>query len=46
MFLECALEAEADFLITGNTKHFPHGKFRNIQIVTPKEFLRFIASSI
>jgi predicted nucleic acid-binding protein len=42
-FLECALEAQADFLITGNTKHFPSGKFHNTQILTPGEFISCIA---
>jgi len=41
-FLECALEAEADFLITGNIKHFPPKKFHKTQIVTPSEFLSMI----
>lgn len=27
-FLECAVEAKADFLITGNVKHFSSGKFQ------------------
>ena len=38
-FLECAYEAEADFLITGNTKHFPFKKFRGIEVVSPREFI-------
>src|SRR5262249_12931263 len=33
-FLECAVEASADYLVTGNTRHFPE-QFENIQIVTP-----------
>jgi putative PIN family toxin of toxin-antitoxin system len=28
-FLECALAAEADYLITGNTKHFPFKRFQH-----------------
>lgn len=39
-FLECALAAKADFLITGNTKHFPLHSFYHTRIVTPAEFLR------
>ena len=35
MFLEVAKSVSADYLITGNTKHFP----KNNLIVTPKEFL-------
>jgi len=42
-FLECALEAKADYLITGNTKHFSFKKFRNTFIVTPRDFLDIIA---
>lgn len=42
-FLECALEAKADYLITGNKKHFSFKKFRNTFIVTPRDFLDIIA---
>ena len=38
--LECALAAEADALVTGNMEDIrPLGKFRNIEILTPREFL-------
>ena len=38
--LECALDAHADVLITGNMKDIrPLGTFRGIQILTPREFL-------
>ena len=38
--LECALAAEADVLVTGNMKDIrPLGKFRDIDIRTPREFL-------
>jgi putative PIN family toxin of toxin-antitoxin system len=40
-FLECALEAQADFIITGNTRHFPFKKFQVTRIVTPREFVEF-----
>ena len=40
-FLECAEAAEADYLVTGNTKHFP-AQFGNTRIVTPREFLDLI----
>jgi len=40
-FLECALEARADFIITGNTRHFPFKKFKTTRIVTPREFIEF-----
>ncbi len=38
-FIECAVDAGADFLITGNNKHFPFRSYRKLQIVTPKEFI-------
>lgn len=38
-FLECAVEADADFIITGNTRHFPFKSYRNIRIVSPKAFI-------
>ncbi|MGR3319404.1 MAG: putative toxin-antitoxin system toxin component, PIN family [Candidatus Anammoxibacter sp.] len=45
-FLECALVTKADFLVTGNSKHFPFKKFHNTRIVTPKEFLILIIKTI
>lgn len=35
--LECAVAASADYLVTGNTKHFPV-HFQHTAIVTPAEF--------
>jgi putative PIN family toxin of toxin-antitoxin system len=41
--LECALVAQAQFLITGDKKHLQHLKtFRGIRIVSPREFLDFL----
>ena len=38
--LECALDAEADVLVTGNMKHIrPLEAFKGIKILTPREFL-------
>ena len=37
--LEASLEAKADYIITGNRKHFPFAKFKKTRIVTPREFL-------
>jgi uncharacterized protein len=42
-FLECAEEAGADFLITGNIKHFPPGKFKGTIILNPAGFLSVMA---
>ena len=44
-FLECALAAEADFLVTGNTKHFPFKKFHRTRIVSPHEFLIIVGEA-
>ncbi|MBM2821250.1 MAG: hypothetical protein HW405_1010 [Candidatus Berkelbacteria bacterium] len=38
--LECAVEAKADFLISGDKKHLlPLKKFRRIEIVSAKKFI-------
>ncbi len=37
-FLECALEAEAAYLVTGNLRHFPRN-FRQVAIVSPRQLL-------
>jgi putative PIN family toxin of toxin-antitoxin system len=42
-FLECAEEAGADFLITGNIKHFPPGKFKVTRVLNPAQFLSIMA---
>jgi putative PIN family toxin of toxin-antitoxin system len=39
--LECARAADADYLVTGNTKHFPP-RFEGTRIVTPKQFIDLI----
>ena len=38
MLLELALEAKADFIITGNTNDFVMPEFKGTKIVTPKEY--------
>jgi hypothetical protein len=38
MLLELALEAKADFIITGNTNDFVMPEFEGTKIVTPKEY--------
>ena len=37
-FLELAETCQADYLITGNTKHFPMKEYKKTKIVSPKEF--------
>lgn len=44
-FLEAALSAKADFLITGNKRHFPARACKDVTVVTPAEFLQKLASS-
>jgi putative PIN family toxin of toxin-antitoxin system len=42
MFVECADAARADYLVTGNQRHFP--KFwKTTKIITSREFLSVIA---
>ena len=38
MFLEVALEAGANYIVTGNSKDFIMKEFRGTLILTPKEF--------
>jgi len=38
-FLECSLEAKADFLITGNQKHFLSKSFHKTCIISPRDFI-------
>ena len=40
-FYECAEAGKANFLITGNTRHFPKAH-KGTQIVTPREFIELI----
>jgi len=42
MFVECADVARADYLITGNIRHFPR-YWKRTKIITPREFLSLIA---
>jgi putative PIN family toxin of toxin-antitoxin system len=42
VFVECADAARADFLITGNRKHFPTF-WKNTKFVTPREFVSLVA---
>ncbi|MFB3886207.1 MAG: putative toxin-antitoxin system toxin component, PIN family [Thermodesulfobacteriota bacterium] len=41
--LECAIDGEADFIVTGDTKHIlPLREFRGIKILSPSEFIKRI----
>jgi putative PIN family toxin of toxin-antitoxin system len=35
---ECAAASKADYIVTGNKKHFPKG-YENMQLVNPRELL-------
>ena len=42
IFVDCADAARADYLVTGNQKHFP--KFwKKTKIITPREFISLVA---
>jgi len=43
-FLECAMEAGSDFLITGNVKHFPK-KHKDRRVISPAQFLSNIVKA-
>ena len=40
IYLNTALSANAQFLITGNSKDFPERKYKNCTIISPAEFLK------
>jgi len=42
-FLEVALSAGVDCLVTGNTRHYPSQERRGIQVVSPRECLELIS---
>jgi uncharacterized protein len=42
VFLECADSARADYLITGNQKHFPRF-WKATKVITPREFIEVAA---
>jgi putative PIN family toxin of toxin-antitoxin system len=42
IFLECADAARADYLITGNQKHFPRF-WKRTKIITSREFISLVA---
>ena len=44
-FLECASAAGANYLVTGNTKHFPRA-FKGTVIVTPRQFMDLLLPKI
>ena len=45
-FLEVALGGKAQYLVTGNLKHFPVKKRQGIRVVSPGEFLEIYRKSM
>jgi len=46
VFLEAAINGKADYLVTGNTKHFPKKYCKNIKVVTPRNFIEILEKEI
>ena len=44
MVLECALEAEADYIVSGDHHLLYLGEFRDVKIVTSRELLRTLST--
>ena len=44
-FLECADAARADYLVTGNLRHFPRF-WKKTKIITPREFIGLVAPHV
>jgi putative PIN family toxin of toxin-antitoxin system len=42
IFIECADAARADYLVTGNRKHFPRF-WKGTKVITPREFIEIVA---
>lgn len=45
-FLELAETCNADYIITGNTKHFPMKEYKGTRIVSPREFWEVVNKTI
>jgi uncharacterized protein len=45
LFLECAEAARADYLITGNLRHFPRF-WRSTKVITAREFIEIAAPDL
>ncbi len=42
IFVECADAARADYLVTGNQRHFPRF-WKKTKVITPREFISLVA---
>jgi uncharacterized protein len=45
MFLEVAVAAPAECLITGNLRHFPVSRRQGVTVLSPREFIEYYRSS-
>lgn len=45
-FLEVALAGEAEYLVTGNVRHYPEDRRRGIKVVSPVEFVELYRASL
>lgn len=45
-FLECALEAKAHYLVTGNKKHFTMAHYDKTRIMSPGDFLYWVVKEM
>lgn len=45
-FLECAIAGKVNYLVTGNTRHFPSTAYKGIQIISPREFWEMYKESL
>ncbi len=47
IYLACAVEAEADYLVSGNLVHFEEAGelFRGVRILSPRQFLDILSTS-
>lgn len=43
IFLECALEARSNYIVTGNARHYPT-RFQDIRVILPRQFLTVLAA--
>jgi len=44
---ECAVDGNAEFIVTGDTKHIlPLKEYKGIKILTPSEFVKLLPSPL
>ena len=45
-FLEAALSGSAEYLVTGNVRHYPENRRRGMKVVSPGEFVEVYRTSL